>query len=120
MTPEELKTRTKAFAVRVIMSVDALPRGLAAQVVGRQLLRSATSVGANYRAACRAQSRAEFAAKLSIVVEEADEALYWLELLHESGLVKPERLADLIREADELVAITLASRKTAKSEPVRR
>ncbi len=81
MTPEELKTRTKAFAVRVIRLVDALPRSLAAQVVGRQLLRSATSVGANYRAACRAQSRAEFAAKLSIVVEEADETLYWLELL---------------------------------------
>ena len=119
MTPEELKARTRAFAVRVIRLADALPRGLAAQVVDRQLLRSATSVGANYRAACRAQSRAETPAKLSIVVEEADEALYWLELLRESGMLKPERLADLIREADELVAITLASRRTAKGALVR-
>ena len=71
-------------------------------------------MGANYRAACRAQSRAEFAAKLSIVVEEADESLYWLELLKESGLIQPERLRELIKEADELVAIATASRKTAK------
>jgi four helix bundle protein len=85
VTPEEMKSRTKAFALRVMKLVDAMPRGLAGQVVGRQLLRSATSVGANYRATCRAQSRAEFAAKISIVVEETDETLYWLELLDESG-----------------------------------
>jgi four helix bundle protein len=72
-------------------------------------------VGANYRAACRAQSRAEFAAKLSIVVEEADETLYWLELLEESGLIQPERLRELIKEADELVAIATSSRRTAKA-----
>jgi len=114
MTPEELKARTKAFVLRVVKLVDAMPRTLAAQVIAKQLLRSATSVGANYRAACRAQSRADFAAKLSIVVEEADETLYWLELLKESSLVKPERLADLLREARELLAIVIASRKTAK------
>jgi four helix bundle protein len=94
MTPEELKVRTKAFALRVIKLVDAMPRSLAAQVIGKQLLRSATSVGANYRAANRAQSHADFAAKLSIVVEEADETVYWLELLTESRLLKPERLAN--------------------------
>ena len=92
MTSEELKERTKAFALRVIKLVDAMPRSLAAQVIGKQLLRSATSVGANYRAACRAQSHAEFAAQLYIVVEEADETVYWLELLRESSLLKPERL----------------------------
>jgi four helix bundle protein len=91
-----------------------MPRSLAGQIISRQLLRSATSVGANYRAACRAQSRAEFAAKISIVVEEADETLYWLELLKESGLIQPECLRELIKEADELVAIAVSSRKTAK------
>jgi four helix bundle protein len=114
VTSEELKARTKAFAVRVVKLVDALPRGLSSQVIGRQLLRSATSVGANYRAACRAQSRAEFAAKLSIVVEEADEALYWLELVEETSLIKSQLLTPIIREAHEPVAIMLASRKTAK------
>jgi four helix bundle protein len=109
-----MKARTKALAVRVIKLVNALPRGLAAQVIGRQILRSATSVGANYRAACQAQSRAEFAAKLSIVVEEADETLYWLELVREIELVKPELLVEIINEGNELVAIMLASRRTAK------
>ena len=114
MTPKELQTRTKAFALRVISLVGALPPNTAGQVIGRQILRSATSVGANYRAACRAQSRAEFAAKLSVVLEEADETLYWLELLQESRLVKSERLTDLLNEARELVAISAAARKTAK------
>ena len=114
MTPRELQTRTKAFALRVITLVDTLPRSMAGQVIGRQLLRSATSVGANYRAACRAQSRAEFAAKLSVVVEEADESLYWLELLQESSPIKAVRLTDLLKEANELVAISVAARKTAK------
>ena len=115
MTPAELKARTKAFALRIVALVDRMPRTLAGQIIDRQLLRSATSVGANYPAACRAQSRAEFAAKLSIVVEEADESLYWLEILSESGLVKPERLRELIKEADELVAIAASSRKTVKA-----
>jgi four helix bundle protein len=115
MTSEELKARTKAFALRVMKLVDAMPCSRASQVIGKQLLRSATSVGANYRAACRAQSHAEFAAKLSIVVEEADETVYWLELLRESGLLKPERLAKILKEANELVAIAVTSRKTAKA-----
>ena len=114
MTPKELQVRTKSFALRIIKLVDALPRSTASQVIARQLLRAATSVGANYWAACRAQSRAEFAAKLSIVVEEADETLYWLELLQESRVVKPEQLTELLREANELVAISVAARKTAK------
>jgi four helix bundle protein len=118
MTADELKARTKAFALRVVKVVDAMPRTPSAQVMGRQLLRSATSVGANYRAACRAQSRAEFAAKLSIVVEETDETCYWLELLEESALVKAVRLAKLLKEANELLAIVIASRKTAHAYPV--
>ena len=109
-----MKSRTKAFALRVIKLVGALPRNTTGQIIGRQLLRSATSVGANYRAACRAQSRAEFAAKLSIVVEEADESLYWLELLEESSLIKPERLTELLKEVNELLAISVSARKTAK------
>ena len=114
MTPNEMKSRTKAFALRVIKLVGALPRNTTGQIIGRQLLRSATSVGANYRAACREQSRAEFAAKLSIVVEEADESLYWLELLEESSLIKPERLTELLKEVNELLAISVSARKTAK------
>jgi four helix bundle protein len=114
VTADEMKIRTKAFALRVMKLVDAMPRGLVGQVVGRQLLRSATSVGANYRAVCRAQSRAEFASKLSIVVEETDETLYWLELLEESGMFKKGWLAELRKEANELLSITIASRKTSK------
>ncbi|MGH9454526.1 MAG: four helix bundle protein [Terriglobia bacterium] len=119
VTSEDLKARTKSFALRIIMLVDAVPRRVAGQVISKQLLRAATSVGANYRAACRAQSRADFAAKLSIVVEEADESVYWLELLRESSLVKPERLERLLKEANELVAIAVASRKTAKGGGLR-
>jgi len=111
---ERVEARTKAFAVCAFKLVDALPRTASGHVVARQFIRCATSIGANYRAACRAQSQAEFAAKLSIVVEESDEALYWLELIQETGMVKAELLGDLIKEADELVAIMLASRKTAK------
>ena len=114
MTPTELKSRTKAFTLRVIKLVDVLPRCTTGQIIGRQLMRSATSVGANYRAACRAQSRAEFAAKLSIVVEEADESLYWLELLEEASLIKPGQLSALLKEVNELLAISIAARKTAK------
>lgn len=114
MTPEELKARTKAFALRIVGLAGVLPRNEAARVIGRQLLRSGTSIGANYRAACRARSRADFAAKLAIVEEEADETLYWLELLAESGVMKVERLRELVQEADELVAIFTAARKTAK------
>ena len=114
MTPEELKARTKCFALRVIKLVGALPNDPAARVIGNQMLRSATSVGANYRAACRAQSRAAFAARLAVVIEEADETLYWLELLADSGRVKATLLANLQNEASELVAIVTAARKTAQ------
>ena len=115
MTPQELKNRTKGFALRIIKLVNAMPYSGAGDVIGRQLLRSATSVGANYRSACRAQSRADFAAKMAVVAEEADESLYWLELVLESGLIKAERLGELLKEANEIVSIVTASRKTAKA-----
>jgi four helix bundle protein len=113
MTPDELKARTKRFALAIIKSVGTLPRTEAARVIGGQTLRSGTSVGAKYRAACRARSRAEFASRVGVAEEEADETLYWLELLEESGLVKGEHIRQLMKEADELVAIFTASRKTA-------
>jgi four helix bundle protein len=98
----------------MIKLVATLPRDAAVQVMGRQLLRSGTSVGANYRAACRAGSRADFAAKRAIVEEEADEAIYWLELLTKSALVKAGRLGKLMAEANELGAIITAARKTTQ------
>ena len=110
----DLKARTKSFALRIIKVVDGLPNTRSANVIGNQLLRSGTSVGANYRAACRARSTAEFVAKLGIVEEEADECGYWLELLIDSGLMSKVQLGDLIKEADEMVAITVASIKTAR------
>lgn len=85
-------------------------------MIGNQLLRSATSVGAHYRAACRGRSKAEFVAKVGIVIEEADEALYWMELIVEAGLLPEDRLDDLMREADELIAIMTASVKTARKD----
>ena len=115
MDEETFKRRTKQFALRVIGLVDALPRKPAADVIGRQLLRSATSVGANYRAACRGKSTADVIAKLAIVEEEADESMYWLELLVESDLVAAEKVRELSKEADELVAMTVASIKTLRS-----
>jgi four helix bundle protein len=112
-TPD-LKVRTKEFAVRVIRLADALPHRRSCDVIVKQLLRSATSVGANYRAACRARSTAEFCSKLGIVEEEADESVYWLETLVAAELVRPELLADLIAEANEILAMVVASIKTAK------
>jgi four helix bundle protein len=120
MTPQELKARTKSFGLRVIRLVGTLPNDPASRIIGTQIVKSATSVGANYRAACRAQSRATFAAKLAIVIEEADETIYWLELLAESGRVKPERLGSLLKEGSELVAIITASRRTAQRHSGRR
>jgi four helix bundle protein len=114
MNPEELKARTRSFGLRIIHMVAALPRNPAAQVIGRQILRSGTSVGANYRAACRARSRADFAAKMAIVEEEVDETLYWLEMLTISGLLEAERFAALLKEANGLLAIASASRITAR------
>lgn len=112
---EEFKNRTKQFALRVIKLFRALPRTEEARVIGRQLLRSGTSVGANYRAACRGRSRPEFIAKLGIVVEELDESVYWLELLVESGIVPAERLALLTKESNELLAIFAAAQLTARA-----
>ncbi len=114
-SPDQLRQRTKTFALRVIKLVEALPKTTTAAVLGKQLLRSATSVGANYRAACRARSKAEFIAKMGIVLEEADECGYWLELLSESGVIPAARLVDLQRESEELTAIMVSSIKTAKA-----
>ena len=102
------------MALRVIRLAASLPRMREADIIARQLLRSATSVGANYRSACRARSRADFISKIGVVEEEADETLYWLELLSESKLVKPESIQGLITEVQELVAIFTASGRTAK------
>lgn len=112
---EQLKLRTKRFALRVIRLFRALPKNEDARIIGRQLLRSGTSVGANYRAACRARSRREFVAKMGVVVEEADESVYWLELLAESGIVPARRLEELLEENNQLLAIFAASRQTAQS-----
>ena len=114
MDAEELKGRTKAFALRVIRLVEALPKSRTGDVIGRQLLRAATSVGSNYRAACRARSQVEFAAKVGIVEEEADECAYWLELTVEAGLLPETKVQDLLAEANELVAIFVASARTAR------
>ena len=115
MTEQEFKRRTKRFALDVIALNDALPRTSTAQVLGKQLVRCATSVGANYRAACRAQSTAAMLAKLAIVEEEADESVYWLELLVEANIVTADRAKDLLAEANALTAMIVASRKTLKS-----
>ena len=114
MTQDEMKARTKKFALRVIKLANSLPKNLAADTIGKQLLRSGTSVGANYRSACRAKSNADFISKLGIVEEEADESIYWMELLSESKIVRHALLSDLINEADQIVAIIVKSIKTSK------
>lgn len=111
---EELKSRTQSFALRIIKLTRALPRCPEGRVIGNQLLRCGTSVAANYRAACRARSRPEFLAKLGIVVEEADETAFWLEMLLEARLVRRERLREIVLEANELVAIFSAAQLTVK------
>src|SRR5712671_3207467 len=110
----DLKKRTKAFALRILKLVDALPKTTAGRALASQIVRSGTSIAANYRAACRARSTADFIAKMGIVEEEADETLFWLELLEESGLVPAAKLTAIKREVDELIAITVASIKTAR------
>jgi len=115
MTESELKQRTKQFAVRVIKLVGALPKTTEGKALGAQLIRSGTSVGANYRAACRGRSKAEFTSKLGTVEEEADESAYWLELIMEGGLLPKKRVDGLCQEASELTAIMAASRHTASS-----
>jgi four helix bundle protein len=114
MNSAELKQRTKQFALRVIRMVQALPKTETSKVIGRQVLRSGTSVGANYRAACRAKSRADFVSKMGTVEEECDETMFWIELLGESGEVKAARLSPLWNEAEELLKIFVASAQTAK------
>ena len=112
--PTDLKNRTKAFALRIIKLYQALPKSGEAQVLGKQILRSGTSVGAQYREACRAKSSADFINKMEGSLQELDETGYWLELLTESKIVLAEKLVDLQKENDELTAIFVASVKTAK------
>lgn len=114
MSNENLKQRTKRFTLDVIKLVEGLPTGKTCEVLGRQLLRSGTSAGANYRAACRAKSQADFIFKMGIVEEEADESNFWLELLVETGKLDPSKAAPLLEESNELLAITVASIRTAK------
>jgi four helix bundle protein len=111
---EQLRKRTMQFALRVVRLYRSLPSSAEARVVGQQLLRSGTSVAANYRAVCKARSRADFVSKLGIVEEEVDESVFWLEFLVESQMMPRRRMTDLIAEAKQLTAIFGASRKTAK------
>ena len=114
MTTQELKDRTFKFGIRIVRAVEALAKDDISRTLGRQLLRAGTSVGANYRAAARARSRADFIAKLGIVQEECDEASYWMEVIVALKLLKKARLESLRREADELLAIVVSSIKTAR------
>ena len=111
---EQLRARTKGFAIRIVRLFRSLPPAAEAQIIGKQLLRCGTAVGANYRAACRARSKAEFVSKIGVVTEEADESVFWIELLSDLGIMKKERLEDLLKESRELTAIFAASRQTAK------
>ena len=113
---EQFKLRTKAFSVRIIKLFQALPKDAEAYILGKQLLRSATSVGANYRAACRARSKAEFVAKVGVSLEEADESQFWLELLVESNIVQSHRLQDIMKETSEIIAILTTIRKNASKK----
>ncbi len=115
MNADELKARTKQFALQVMQLIDQLPNTTKGRVVANQLMKAATSVGANYRAACRGRSQAEFISKLSIVLEESDECCYWLELIMEGELISAEQVVDLYREANEITAIMTASHKTARN-----
>jgi four helix bundle protein len=116
MTETEMKQRTKAFALRVIKLASTLSKDFVGRRLGDQLLRAGTSVAANYRSACRARSQADFVNKLAIAEEEADESTLWMELLIESGLVPLRRLEKLVREANELTAILVASQRTMKKQ----
>lgn len=113
---EELKKRTKRFAIRIVKMFRCLPKTEEAKIIGRQVLRSGTSVAANYRAVCRARSTAEFIAKMGIVVEEADETVFWLELLVETEIVPEVKMKELLLEANEILAIFAASQRTARKK----
>lgn len=115
MNQAELKSRTKQLALRVVRLVESLPQARTSNVIGNQLLRSGTSVGANYRAACRAKSTADFINKLAIVEEEADESIYWIELLVESNQVKLNLVESLLVEINEILAIIVSAIRTSKT-----
>jgi four helix bundle protein len=115
MDEKTFKARTKKLAVAIIKQVDKLPRSLAADVIAKQIIRSGTSIGANYRAACRAKSTPDMINKLKIVEEESDETMYWLELLVESGLVQQEQVSDIYKETNEITAMIVASIKTLRA-----
>ena len=119
MTREQMKARTKNYAKRIVKLCEALPDKWVARTLGKQLLRSGTSVGANYRAVCRAKSSADFLNKLRIVEEECDESLFWMELLVECSLVNSARLHSLMQEANELLSIVVASAKTTRTSTER-
>ena len=121
MNPEELKSRTRAFALRTIRLAESLPDTPTARVIRNQLLRSGTAVGANYRAACRAKSKPDFVSKMGTVEEEADETIYWMELLIEAEIVNRSRIASLLDEADQILSIVVTSIKTARGlkRPIR-
>ena len=114
MKSEEMKARTRAFGLRVIRLAESLPNTPTAKVIRNQMLRCGPSVGANYRAACRAKSRPDFVSKMGTVEEEADETIYWMELLIDAEIVKRARIADLLDEADQILSIVISSIKTAK------
>jgi four helix bundle protein len=118
MNEQEFKERTKAVALRVIKLTETLPNRRAADVLARQLLRSSTSIGANYRAACRSRSTADMISRLSVAEEEADETIYWIELLVDAGFVAPKRVQLLEEEVDEIVAMTVASIKTLRRRSI--
>ncbi len=113
--PEELRDRTKRFALRVIRLFRALPRSSDAEIMGKQLLRCGTSVAANYRSVCRARSKKEFISRIGVVVEEADESVFWLEMLEESGVFRGQKIEPLLKESRELTAIFTAAERTAKN-----
>ena len=113
--PEGLRARTKEFAVRIVRLFRSLPKNDEARIMGKQVLRAGTSVAANYRAVCRARSRAELISKIGVAVEEADETVFWLEILVETGIVPRAQMEKLLAEANELLAILAASQRTAKA-----
>src|SRR6266404_5331978 len=115
MQKQELAKRTLHFGLRVIRLVESLPNSQTARVIGNQLLRAGTAVGANYRSALRGKSRADFVAKMGIVEEECDEALYWMQMMIEAGIMKKSRLTKLMQEANEIIAIVVSSIKTARA-----
>jgi four helix bundle protein len=116
MNEQQFKDRTKKLGLRVIRIVEALPSGRTADVISKQILRSATSVGANYRAACRGKSAADMITKLDMVLEEADATLFWLEIIVESELMPATKLRDLMTETGEIIAMTVASLKTLRAK----